>query len=312
MTLKDVHNYIDSETTTSGIRSLRLDPERGLRVNGEAVTLRGACIHHGNGPLGAATFARAEEQRVQILKRAGFDALRTSHYPMSTAMLDACDRIGMLVMDEAFDMWTSGKSGFDYSLHFPEWWERDIEAVVAKDFNHPNVIRYSIGNEVPEIGSAVGGVGTPDRREGPCAGPTRYVTNGINNMLAVRADLAGLREQIKQATDEGAGINTLMADVGDVMNTITASELVTRRTEESYACSITDPKMQYYLDQANGVRYRSIPAGISDTTAVSRIGRSSLTRRLAAPGCRRRVLPPTQRCRRLRPEPSALARTPRD
>ncbi|MEQ4724410.1 glycoside hydrolase family 2 TIM barrel-domain containing protein [Nonomuraea sp. B19D2] len=91
-----------------GIRSLRLDPEHGLRINGETVKLRGACVHHDNGPLGAATFARAEERRVRLLKDAGFNAIRMSHHPMSTAMLDACDRLGMLVVDEAFDMWTWG------------------------------------------------------------------------------------------------------------------------------------------------------------------------------------------------------------
>jgi beta-galactosidase len=85
------------------------------------VKLRGACVHHDNGVLGAATFARAEERRVEILKRAGFNAIRMSHHPMSKAMLDACDRLGVLVMDEAFDMWTSAKSDFDYSLDFPQW-----------------------------------------------------------------------------------------------------------------------------------------------------------------------------------------------
>jgi beta-galactosidase len=133
VSLKD----IDTETVTFGIRALRLDPERGLRINGETVKLRGACVHHDNGPLGAATFPRAEERRVQILKDAGFTAIRMSHHPMSKAMLDACDRLGVLVVDETFDMWTSGKNPFDYHLHFPEWWERDIEAMVARTSTTP-------------------------------------------------------------------------------------------------------------------------------------------------------------------------------
>ena len=153
-----------------GIRTLQLDPTHGLRINGETVKLRGACIHHDNGLLGAATIARAEERRVEILKEAGFNAIRSAHNPISRAMLDACDRVGMLVMDETFDMWTKAKSSFDYSLAFPEWWERDVEAMVAKDFNHPSVILYSIGNEILETGTPIGStLGPPARREGPLA-----------------------------------------------------------------------------------------------------------------------------------------------
>jgi beta-galactosidase len=106
---RDAEGEADAETVTFGIRSLRLDPDHGLRVNGETVKLRGACVHHDNGILGAATFARAEERRVQLLRDAGFNAIRMSHHPMSRAMLDACDRLGMLVVDEAFDMWTQAR-----------------------------------------------------------------------------------------------------------------------------------------------------------------------------------------------------------
>ena len=102
---------VDEETTTFGIRSLTLDPRRGLRIKGETVKLRGACVHHDNGPLGAATFERAEERRVELLVEAGFNALRSAHQPMSRAMLDACDRLGVLVMDELTDMWCTPKTG---------------------------------------------------------------------------------------------------------------------------------------------------------------------------------------------------------
>ncbi|MGW1760118.1 glycoside hydrolase family 2 TIM barrel-domain containing protein [Streptomyces mirabilis] len=236
VTLTDGDGDVDTENVTFGIRSLHLDPRHGLRVNGETVTLRGACVHHDNGVLGAATYARAEERRVELLKDAGFNAIRMSHNPMSKAMLDACDRLGMLVVDEAFDMWTSGKSEFDYSLSFPEWWERDIEAMVAKDFNHPSVIMYSIGNEIPETGSATGSAwGRRLAEKVRSLDGTRYVTNGINGMLAVMADLASLRKQSAATFDEGVGINTLMADPAQGMNAIGASELVTRRTAESFA-----------------------------------------------------------------------------
>ena len=232
VTLTDEGGEIDAETATFGIRSLRLDPEHGLRVNGETVKLRGACVHHDNGVLGAATFPRAEQRRVQILKDAGFNAIRMSHHPMSKAMLDACDRLGVLVMDEAFDMWTAAKSDFDYSLDFPQWWERDLEAMVAKDVNHPSVVAYSIGNEIPETGSPAGAArGRRLAEKVRSLDGTRYVTNAVNGMVAVLGDLAAMRSQ----AGEGAGVNTLMADAGDAMNAVSASGLVTRRTAESFS-----------------------------------------------------------------------------
>lgn len=227
----------DRETVTFGIRDLRLDPDHGLRINGETVKLRGACIHHDNGPLGAATFARAEHRRIAVLKEAGFNAVRMSHQPASVALLDACDRLGMLVIDEAFDMWTSGKTAFDYHLHFEQWWERDIESMVAKDVNHPSVIMYSIGNEIPEAGSPSGAAwGRKLAEKVRELDATRWVTNGVNNMLAVMDDLKAMRRQGASDQDEpGGGINTAMADAGDMMNAIGTSDLVTGRTAESYA-----------------------------------------------------------------------------
>ncbi|MEU9017809.1 glycoside hydrolase family 2 TIM barrel-domain containing protein [Actinomadura sp. NPDC048394] len=236
---------VDAEATAFGIRSLRLDPRSGLRVNGATVDLRGACVHHDNGVLGAATHARAEERRVRTLKDAGFNALRMAHHPMSRAMLDACDRLGMLVIDEAFDVWTSSKSDFDYSLSFPEWWERDVEAMVAKDVNHPSVICYSIGNEIPETGTPSGAaLGRRLAEKVRSLDGTRYVTNGINNLLAVLPDLARASRSAREP--DGAGINTLMADAGDMMNLVAASDLVTERTAESY--SVLDIAGMNYSD----------------------------------------------------------------
>lgn len=227
---------VDSDGTVFGIRSLRLDPERGLRLNGRTVKLRGACVHHDNGPLGAATYARAEERRVELLKDAGFNAIRMSHHPMSRAMLDACDRLGMLVVDETFDVWTSAKSGFDYSLHFPEWWERDVEAMVAKDYNHPSVIMYSIGNEIPETGSPSGAAwGRKLAEKVRSLDSTRYVTNAVNGFLAVMSELAALRGQRPEEAEDGGGINSRMTDAGDMINHVSASDLVGRRTAESFA-----------------------------------------------------------------------------
>ena len=218
----------DDETVTFGIRTLSLDPERGLRINGEQVKLRGACVHSDNGVLGAATIARAEERRVQLLKAAGFNALRSAHNPMSRAMLDACDRHGVLVMDELTDMWTESKTDFDAALDFPEWWERDVEAMVRKDVNHPSVVFYSIGNEIPEVSTPHGAVWSRRLAEKVRSlDGTRLVTNGINAMLSV------IGEAVTPEATEG-GINTMLTELGALMDELSKSELVATRTAESY------------------------------------------------------------------------------
>ncbi len=147
---------VDEVSTPFGIRSIEWSPDKGFLLNGTPVKMAGGCVHHDNGPLGAAAFDRAEERRVRILKEAGFNAIRTSHNPPSPAFLDACDRLGMLVMDEAFDCWSRGKNPYDYSVVFKDWWQRDIEAMVLRDRNHPSVVMWSIGNEIPERGEPLG------------------------------------------------------------------------------------------------------------------------------------------------------------
>ena len=139
-----------------GIRRLELDAEQGLRINGRQVKLRGTCIHHDNGIIGATTLEKAEERRCRQLKEAGFNSIRSAHHPMSKAMLDACDRIGMLVMDELSDMWTNHKNANDFALHFLDCADTEIDRMVKKDYNHPSVILYSAGNEIPDLGTARG------------------------------------------------------------------------------------------------------------------------------------------------------------
>ena len=146
----------DESVTPVGIRTIRVSAEKGLELNGTRVILNGGCVHHDNGALGAMAFDRAEDRRVALLKQAGFNAIRTSHNPPSTAFLDACDRLGMLVLDEAFDVWEQGKSRMDYSVSFKEWWQRDLDAMVLRDRNHPSVIMWSIGNEIPGAGRPIG------------------------------------------------------------------------------------------------------------------------------------------------------------
>ncbi|WP_432970130.1 glycoside hydrolase family 2 TIM barrel-domain containing protein [Dactylosporangium sp. CA-233914] len=226
---------LDDTVATFGIRKLQVDPVNGFRVNGETVKLRGACIHHDNGILGAATIPAAEERRVRLLKQAGFNAIRSAHNPASVALLEACDRLGMFVIDETFDMWAAPKMDRDYSLAFPEWWERDVEALIAKDYNHPSVLMYSIGNEVTETGSPAGGlIGRLLAEKVRSLDPTRFVTNAINGLLAVMDDAKAIAAQRGGDADDATGINTLMAGPIDIMNEISASPLVTEKTAESF------------------------------------------------------------------------------
>ncbi|WP_295104990.1 glycoside hydrolase family 2 TIM barrel-domain containing protein [uncultured Microbacterium sp.] len=240
ITLRDPvdERVVDEENAVVGIRSLQLDPRHGLRINGEVVKLRGACIHLDNGPLGAVSMRAAEERKIARLKEAGFNAIRSSHCPMSTALLEACDRLGMLVMDETFDVWTSAKSDYDYSFDFPEWWERDIEALVAKDFNHPSVIFYSIGNEIPETGTPIGSTwGRRLAEKVRSLDSTRFVTNGINPFVAMLDTIVPQMKARREASapDTAGGVNTMMAGFGQMMGHIQSSDAATERTEESFA-----------------------------------------------------------------------------
>jgi beta-galactosidase len=155
-TVNDGAEAKDQIETSVGIRTLRVSVDKGLELNGTRVKLNGGCVHHDNGALGAMAFDRAEERRVALLKEAGYNAIRTAHNPPSIAFLNACDRLGMLVLDEAFDCWEQGKSRFDYAVAFKEWSQKDIDAMVLRDRNHPAVIMWSIGNEIPGAGGAMG------------------------------------------------------------------------------------------------------------------------------------------------------------
>ncbi len=147
---------LDTEETTFGIRNISFTPQDGFLLNGKKVILRGACIHHDNGSLGSAAFDRADQRRIENLKAAGFNAIRTSHNPPSQGFLDACDRAGMLVLDEAFDMWQNPKRPDDYHLFFREWHDMDLRSMILRDRNHPSIIMWSIGNEISERADSSG------------------------------------------------------------------------------------------------------------------------------------------------------------
>ncbi len=140
---------LQQQETVFGIRSIHFDAETGFLLNGKPMKLKGGCYHDDNGPLGSRAFDRAEERRVELMKASGFNAVRCSHNPPPPAFLNACDRLGMLVVDEAFDMWEEPKTPYDYHLYFDSWWKQDIESMVLRDLNHPSVIMWSIGNEIP-------------------------------------------------------------------------------------------------------------------------------------------------------------------
>jgi beta-galactosidase len=144
------NSTIDNYETQIGIRTFDFDPEKGFLLNGKKVKLLGVCNHHDLGCLGAAINTRAIERQLELLKEMGCNAIRTSHNPPAPELLDMCDRMGFIVMDEAFDMWKMKKTEFDYSLDFDQWHQRDIEDMVLRDRNHPSVFIWSIGNEILE------------------------------------------------------------------------------------------------------------------------------------------------------------------
>jgi len=146
---------VDRYETTFGIRDIRFDPDKGFFLNGRSVKMKGGDIHQDAGSLGAAIPDRAHERRIALMKETGFNAIRCSHNPPAREFLDACDRLGMLVIDESFDKW---KSGY-YAQWFDEWWAKDLAAMVLRDRNHPSVVLWSVGNETVEQGD-MSGAGT--------------------------------------------------------------------------------------------------------------------------------------------------------
>lgn len=220
--LSQTGEVLDATESAFGIRKITVDPVHGLRVNGKEILLRGACIHHDNGVIGAAEYYDACERRIRILKEAGFNAVRISHHPCSEAMLSACDKLGMLVWDETFDMWQESKSKYDFSLHFDSEWCKVIDNMIDKDFNHPSVFIYAIGNEIPEIikpeGIKISRMISERIRE---KDGTRLVTNAINGLCAASGKIVPLlvdlgivtRELIKSITGNADSDSTSVFNV---------------------------------------------------------------------------------------------------
>jgi beta-galactosidase len=170
-----------------GIRSLQFDAQHGFRLNGKETKLKGGCIHHDNGPLGSIALDRAEERKVELLKAGGFNAIRMAHNPPSSSILDACDRLGMLVIDEAFDVWRYGHFNGDYGSRFDSLWKEDLGNMILRDRNHPCIIMWSIGNEIrntdtEEIAEVCAGLADLVRS----LDSTRPVTAAINSITPLK------------------------------------------------------------------------------------------------------------------------------
>lgn len=200
---EETKSVYDVAETYFGLRHIQIDPVNGVRINGEKTLLRGGCVHHDHGVLGAATFYDAEIRRVKMCKEAGFNALRIAHQPASKAMLDACDSLGMLVIEECFDVWNHGKMLHDGAESFADEWEKDVEAEVSKDYNHPSVFMYCIGNEIKELtkedGIRVSRKLANKYRE---LDKTRFVTNAINGQLLIEGDSLGMLKDLGVITPD--------------------------------------------------------------------------------------------------------------
>lgn len=199
VTLRESGEIMDEADQMFGIRTLRWD-NTGFYVNDKRTLLRGGCIHHDNGILGACSLPEAEERRLRIIKQAGFNAIRCAHNPAGTTLLDVCDRLGIYVMDEMWDMWYLRKNRFDYGRDFQANWKTDVENIVARDQSHPSVIMYSIGNELTEPHNEEGVAQARDIAQlFKKLDPTRPTTIGLNlALVAMTAMGYGLYDNVDE------------------------------------------------------------------------------------------------------------------
>lgn len=191
---------LDSYQTRFGIRHISYNKD-GFYLNGRKIRFNGVCLHHDNGALGAAVYRRADERKLQIMKDMGVNAIRTSHNPPSKELLELCDEMGLLVQDEAFDVWSMPKVPNGYNVFFNEWAERDIKDMVKRDRNHPSIVMWSIGNEILEQKDKKYGWKTAkmlndyvkemDKTRPTTAGFNHY-SGPYDNNMAQQVDIAGM------------------------------------------------------------------------------------------------------------------------
>ena len=195
--LRSSGETVDAASVSVGFREVKLDTGRGLLLNGQPIKLRGGCVHHDNGLLGAASMKDAEYIKAARLKEQGFNAVRCAHNPPAPAFLDACDASGLLVMDEFTDIWNIGKNPYDYHLHFQNCWRQDLERMLQRDWNHPSVILWSIGNEIPERDGSGNGFALCEEmcRSVRERDDTRLITAALNNIGKRRLDMLAANVQ---------------------------------------------------------------------------------------------------------------------
>lgn len=261
--LWDGDTLLDSAEGPCGIRTLRLDARRGLQINGETVKLRGACVHHDNGVIGAVSLYDAEVYKLKGLKAAGFNAIRCAHHPAGEALLRACDTVGILVMDELADMWNDPKNPHDFSLDFAARWEDEVSYMTKKDYNHPCVVLYSTGNEIPEIGNRQG---TAMQRKIAWkfreSDSTRFTTCAINGYLAVSDAILSNRENHEKKDQTGTGGNEALNDVmggseQELLDNLSVSPLLTGRVEP--AVGSVDVAGYNYLTARHELEHQNHP-----------------------------------------------------
>lgn len=205
---------LDVSTIRTGIRTITCDSEKGLQINGNTVKLKGACVHHDHGPLGACSYDKAEYRRVKKLKELGYNAIRYAHNPSSRVLLDVCDEVGMYVLDETFDQWKIPQSDKDYAIYFDAEWQKDVKALIRKDYSHPSVIMYCIGNEITDTGLPHGPIIAKMINDlFKAEDPTRPTTIAINPMLTVLA--RKMAEAKAQGGEDGENMGS--AEVNDIV-----------------------------------------------------------------------------------------------
>lgn len=251
---------IDEDADFFGIRTITVDAVSGLRVNGKEVKLKGACIHHDNGIIGSAEYYDAEYRKVTKLKEEGFNAIRMSHNPAGSVLLDVCDELGMYVMDEAFDMWERCKTENDYGLFFDKYFLSDVEAMVRADFNHPSVVLYSVGNEIPEIGTNTGAKRCNQIVEKiKSLDDTRFTLAGLNGIFSAGDRITEIVSDImgKPMSDKGENVNEFMAAMMGHMREIANHPIVSERIDK--ACANLDIAGYNYMDDRYEADHKKYP-----------------------------------------------------
>ena len=253
--LHEGDRLLDEAEDEFGIRTLSLDPVSGLKINGVETKLRGGCIHHDNGILGAVSLYDAEVFRMKNMKAAGFNAIRSAHHPAGKALLRACDHVGILVTDELSDMWNYQKNENDFALLFNDEAEKEADRMVSKDYNHPSVILYSTGNEIPEIGRKSGRL--MNRRiitRLHEKDSTRFTTNAVNGLLLAGDEMKDFAKQMGGSM-ENASVASI-DEMNDVMSSfeeqlsafLSENKVVERKLEEiSDECDVIG--FNYMTDQ---------------------------------------------------------------